>query len=756
MGRIEHHPVLEIKPRGEITFSFNGRVFKAKEGEVISSALIANGIHVFGHHRVDGAPQGIYCANGQCSQCMVIANGIPVKACMTGVREGMVVQSCSGYPVLPEDNTLPGMKNIGTFRIPVLIIGGGPAGLSAAIELARFGVRAILVDDKQKPGGKLTLQTHNFFGSHGDCFAGTRGIDIGLMLEEELGKLNSGSIEVWLNSPAVAVFCDGKVGVVKNGEYVLVKPQVLLVASGAREKALAFPGCDLPGIYGAGAFQTLSNRDLVRPTGRLFICGGGNVGLISGYHAIQAGIEVVGLAEALPECGGYRVHLEKLLRFGVPVYTSHSVVRAEGKEHLEAVTIAGVDNRFRPVSGTEKTFRVDTLLLAVGLSPVRELYIKAKEYGMKVYAAGDAEEISEASAAIFSGRIAGRRIAEELGKRCIIPAEWNTLIGTLRSKPGWKAEGEVRTLPGRVYPVIRCHQEIPCDPCVYACPKGMIKLRGSSIKALPSFDGDDCLGCARCVVVCPGLAILLVDERYDPEKKHALITMPIEIENVEYNINDTLETVGRGGEVVGTGRLIAFRKSPWQNRRTLILLEVPYGHRLAVSGVRLKKNPAQNHPENSSGCYNKNSEELSSVRNPEFYGKSSHIHSNGYQPGFSDKGGHISEQSNESNVDCTEDKNKLGSYGSGDEQTIICRCERVSKGRIVEMIRAGCRDMNQIKAVLRTGMGACGGKTCTELILGLFREEGVDLSEVRLPTSRPPEMEVPLGNFAGIKGSKKD
>ncbi len=96
-------------------------------------------------------------------------------------------------------------------------------------------------------------------------------------------------------------------GFFKNGEdYILVKPQTLLVACGAREKFLTFKGNTLPGVYGAGAFQTLVNRDLVRPAEKLFIVGGGNVGLIAAYHALQAGIGVVGLVEALPECGGYK------------------------------------------------------------------------------------------------------------------------------------------------------------------------------------------------------------------------------------------------------------------------------------------------------------------------------------------------------------------------------------------------------------------------------------------------------------------
>ena len=206
---------------------------------------------------------------------------------------------------------MPAMEWVVEIQVPVLIIGGGPAGLSAAIELGKLGVEVLVVDDKHRLGGKLVLQTHRFFGSAQAVYAGTRGIDIASRLEAELAKYPT--VRAWLHSTAVAVFSDQKVGVLCEGsKYVLIKPMVLLVAAGAREKMLAFKGNTLPGVYGAGAFQTLVNRDLVRPSKRLFIIGGGNVGLIASYHALQAGIEVVGLAEALPECGGYQVHRDKL------------------------------------------------------------------------------------------------------------------------------------------------------------------------------------------------------------------------------------------------------------------------------------------------------------------------------------------------------------------------------------------------------------------------------------------------------------
>lgn len=102
----------------------------------------------------------------------------------------------------------------------------------------------------------------------------------------------------------------------------------------------------MPGVFGAGAFQTLVNRDLVKPSEQLFVIGGGNVGLIASYHALQAGINVVGLVEALPECGGYKVHRDKLARLGVPIYTSHTIIQAHGETHVSGVTIAAVDRSF--------------------------------------------------------------------------------------------------------------------------------------------------------------------------------------------------------------------------------------------------------------------------------------------------------------------------------------------------------------------------------------------------------------------------
>lgn len=683
--RIAEHPILPVEERPGFEFIWQGRKLRAQEGETIAAALFANGIRTFGHHPKDGAPQGIFCANGQCAQCMVMADDLPVKACMTPVRPGMRVEPLDGKPVLPDVEHLPTLHPIETVEVECLIIGGGPAGLSAGIELGKAGVRTLIVDDKHRPGGKLVLQTHKFFGSIDACHAGTRGTDIARILEDEVRSYEN--VQIWLNTTALAVYSDRKVGVLRAGQYVVVQPHVLLVASGAREKSLVFKGNTLPGVYGAGAFQTLVNRDLVRPTERLFIVGGGNVGLIAGYHALQAGIQVVGLCEALPECGGYKVHKDKLVRLGVPIYTSHTIVSANGESEVESVTIAQIDDRWRPIPGTEKTFACDTVLVAVGLDPVDEFVHKAREFGLPVYAAGDAEAIAEASAAMFTGRIRGVEIARSLGRDVgEIPTEWYTTAEVLKSRPGAVVTEDIPEIEEGVLPVLHCAQEIPCNPCTSVCPQGCIVMEGEDLRSLPEYIGEGCIGCERCVAICPGLAISLVDYRRNQE--YPLVTLAYEFPADSIHEGDLVTVLDTEGEVLGEAEVVKVRSPKFSDRALLVRVRVHRSIAKRVAGIRVQQ-PA------------------------------------------------VTEPLPEPVVRMADDE-------------IVCRCERVTAGEIRALIRAGVRDMNHIKAATRAGMGACGGKTCTNLIKRLFREEGVPLSQVTENTRRPLFIEVPLGAFAGI------
>jgi NADPH-dependent 2,4-dienoyl-CoA reductase/sulfur reductase-like enzyme/Fe-S-cluster-containing hydrogenase component 2/bacterioferritin-associated ferredoxin len=698
MHRIERHPILAVPDRPRVPFTWKGRTLEALEGETLSSALFAAGVRIFGHHPKDGAPQGIFCANGQCSQCLVLADGIPVKSCMEFVRPGVRVEPVEGLPELPRVDTRAERpaepEPIETVKVPVLVIGGGPAGLSAAIELGKRNIETLVIDDKHRLGGKLVLQTHRFFGSIGAVYAGTRGIDIATRLENEVRSLPS--VRVWLQSAALAVFSDRAVGVLAEGRrYVQVVPEILLVTAGAREKNLAFPGNTLPGVYGAGAFQTLVNRDLVKPTGRLFIVGGGNVGLIAGYHALQAGIAVVGLVEVLPECGGYKVHRDKLARLGVPIYTSHTVVSANGREALESVTIAGVDEKFRRVKGTERSFDCDTLLIAVGLDPVNEFCDKAREFGLPVFAAGDAEEIAEASAAIFSGKIRGHEVARALGRDVgEISPEWYRTADILKSRPGATFAERTPEPEAGVFPVIHCNQEIPCDPCTAVCPNDLIEMDKTDIRLLPSFvrekNGKGCTGCEKCVAICPGLAITIVDYRKDAE--FPTVAIPFEFLKDTLAVGDQAVVEDTEGNALGRVEVAAVKALKANDRTVIVKVRAPRAFAKRIAGLRL-------------------------------------------QP--------------------PETADALAQYVERTaDDTIVCRCERVTAGEIRKLIREGVRDINEIKAVTRTSMGSCGAKTCTPLLHRLFREEGVAESAIVDQPKRPLFLEVPFGVFAGLDDKK--
>ncbi|PKO18308.1 MAG: sulfurtransferase [Chloroflexi bacterium HGW-Chloroflexi-10] len=691
--RIKKHPILPIPEKKGIQFTWNGVALSANVGETISSALFANGVRIFGHHHKDGSPQGIFCANGQCAQCMVIANGTPVKSCMVEIEENMVVFPADGLPELPKIAQAPVMNQISEIDVPVLVIGGGPAGLSAAIELGKLGIKTLIIDDKHKLGGKLVLQTHRFFGSTQAVFAGTRGIDIATKLEAEIRQLES--VEIWLQSTALAVFSDRKVGIQKkSNEYVLVKPQILLVVSGAREKFLSFKGNTIPGVYGAGAFQTLVNRDLVRPAERLFIVGGGNVGLIAGYHALQAGINVVGLVEALPECGGYKVHKDKLVRMGVQIMNSHTILSANGSDHVESVTIAKVNDQFQPIPGTEKSFECDTVLIAVGLDSVDEFYKKGVQYGIDTFVGGDAEEIAEASAAIFSGKIRGMEIAKKLGLDLPeIPQSWYRTSEILKSRPGAKTEEKLPEELEGVLPVIHCVQEIPCNPCASLCPHGLIYVDQKDIRQIPTFLGNGfcCEVCEQCVVGCPGLAITLVD--YRNSHHHPIVSIPYEFNRQPLQELDHVMAMDIEGNPLGEFDVLSVHSIPTSDRTFVVQIQAPQEIASQIAGLRIQE---------------------IQISQPMDH----------YIP-------HI------------------------EDDMIVCRCERVKAGDIRNLIHQGYRDFNEIKTMTRAGMGSCGGKTCTSIIRRIFREEGIPEEEVTDQTKRPIFMEIPLALFAGVQTEKK-
>ena len=471
--RINDHPILSFDRGKKVTFLFNGKKIDAYENETVASALTAAGINVLSRSIKYNRPRGFFCGIGKCSSCLMTVDGVPnVKTCVTPVKNGMVVESQDGKGNLPENKELKSKKE--TLHADVAVVGAGPAGLSAAICASRYGANVVLIDENQVAGGQLIKQTHKFFGSKAHK-AGVRGIEIAKLLLNEIENsnvnllLNAGVIGYYKKIPKEfsckqetrSFLCNKENGhmlaVVQDSKSIKVYPKKIIVATGASENMLAFPGNDLPGVVGAGGVQTLMNVYGVRPGNNVLMVGAGNVGLIVSYQLMQAGINVKMVVEAMPKIGGYIVHAAKLRRLGVPILTSHTVKNAYGNGRVEGAKIVKLEN-WKEVKGSEFSLDVDLICLAVGLAPTCELLFQAgcetkyvPELGgwvawhdrnletsiHGIYVAGDCSGIEEASTAMMEGRIAGMDAAEKLGFRIDEKEKKGAFenLNTLRSGP---------------------------------------------------------------------------------------------------------------------------------------------------------------------------------------------------------------------------------------------------------------------------------------------------------------------------------
>jgi len=393
-------------------------------------------------------------------------DGIPnIRTCIAPLKEGIKVKTQDKLADLPKSEFICKKKK--TIQTDIIVIGAGPSGLCASIEAAKNKAKVLLVDENNMVGGQLIKQTHKFFGSkHED--AGTRGINIAKNLEEEVKKLQKEEkINLMLNSTVIGYYEGGKnrykFGVLKRenfeGTLYEVDCKSVIFACGAMENMLLFPGNDLPGVYGAGAVQTLMNVYGVKPGEKVVMVGAGNVGLIVSYQLLQAGVDVVRLVEAAPCIGGYHVHAAKLRRCGVPILTSHSIKEVYGKDKVEGVVTVKLDKNWQPIKGSEEKIKCDTVCLAVGLTPSTRLlsqlnvkmdfipeaggYIAIHDENLEtskkgVYVAGDSSGIEEASTAMIEGKIAGLSAAIDLGynkREETLLKEYKKELKRLRSGP---------------------------------------------------------------------------------------------------------------------------------------------------------------------------------------------------------------------------------------------------------------------------------------------------------------------------------
>ncbi len=262
------------------------------------------------------------------------------------------------------------MKNV-----DLIIIGGGPAGMAAAVSAKENGIDDILIIERDASlGGILQQCIHNGFGLHsfGEELTGP---EYAARYEE---KVKSLGIPYMLNTIVTKITPD-RVVTAMNGENGVfsIKAKAVILAMGCRERsrgALNIPGTRPAGVYSAGAAQKFVNMRGLMPGKKVVILGSGDIGLIMARRMTLEGAEVKAVCEVMPYSGGLKRNIEQCLNdFGIPLYLSHTVTKIHGKERVTGVTVSAVDENRRPIAGSEMYFECDTLLLSVGLIPENEL-----------------------------------------------------------------------------------------------------------------------------------------------------------------------------------------------------------------------------------------------------------------------------------------------------------------------------------------------------------------------------------------------
>ena len=257
----------------------------------------------------------------------------------------------------------------------LVIVGGGPAGLAAAVAARDNGIESILIIERDRElGGILNQCIHNGFGLH--------------TFKEELtgpeyaarfaAQVLERGIEYKLNTMVMDITADKKVTAMNREDGLFeIQAKAVILAMGCRERsrgALNIPGYRPAGIYSAGTAQRLVNMEGFMPGKKVVILGSGDIGLIMARRMTLEGAKVEVVAELMPYSGGLKRNIVQCLDdCGIPLKLSHTVVDIEGKERVEAVTIAEVGPDRKPIPGTEIRYECDTLLLSCGLLPENEL-----------------------------------------------------------------------------------------------------------------------------------------------------------------------------------------------------------------------------------------------------------------------------------------------------------------------------------------------------------------------------------------------